>query len=358
LHTEENRNYSKVAKSNAEYVNKVLVHFTQPQPEEEGEEVPVPDPVGEVQDLLADVKTFQWAGIGFGEQETYRLQKSIKKLATDTGANELRFFGKILGTQKDYYVVEVTGETAEEEDAEIEREADFEAKGTPGGVNEKTYFVAENSLSEWKKLPELAPQEIEASRQIKVLFTGDLERNIYTNPFFYGQEKHYLRAQIARITHSTTLIPSGIQRIVEEEERETEENTPEEGELVWPSTGQMASPDMWVHANKNILKNNRTAHSEPEEPEEAPEEWDAEEAKKQLEAADPYEPRLKPITADKQVSLSSNVKQNAFVVRHFGDDQEYKNANTALPNTSYVVVVVRSLLWPGAYSFYYQGKVL
>lgn len=142
--------------------------------------------------MLADVKIFQWAGIGFGEQETYRLQKSLKKLATETGAGKLRFFGKILGTQKDYYIVEATGiEAGEDEDAP-EREPDFEPNGT--GVNEKTYFVTENSLSEWQKLPDVSPQEIEASQRIKILFTGDLERNIYTNPFFFGQEKHYLRA--------------------------------------------------------------------------------------------------------------------------------------------------------------------
>ena len=159
--------------------------------------------------------------------------------------------------------MEVIGAEAGDEEAEEgEREADFEAKGT--GVNENTYYVAENSLSEWKKLPDLAPQEIEASRQIKVLFTGNLERNIYTNPFFFGQEKHYLRAQIARITHSTTLLPKGVKRTVEDEEREIEDNTPEEGELVWPTTKQMSSPDMWVHAQKNILKNCRTSHNPPE----------------------------------------------------------------------------------------------
>jgi hypothetical protein len=32
------------------------------------------------------------------------------------------------------------------------------------------------------------------SRKIKVLLTGDLERDIYTNPFFFGKEKNYLRA--------------------------------------------------------------------------------------------------------------------------------------------------------------------
>lgn len=90
-----------------------------------------------------------------------------------------------------------------------------------------------------------------------------MNRSIFTNPFFAGQEKHYLRSQIARIIHSTGLIPKGIQKLVEDSPRETEENTPEEGDLVWPSTTQMSEPGMWVHANLNILKNNRTAHMDP-----------------------------------------------------------------------------------------------
>lgn len=72
---------------------------------------------------------------------------------------------------------------------------------------------------------------------VKVLFTGDLERRIFTNPFFDGCEKHYLRAQIARISHSTSLIPKGLMRPVEDSEtREIEENTPDEGDIVMPST--------------------------------------------------------------------------------------------------------------------------
>jgi len=68
------------------------------------------------------------------------------------------------------------------------------------------------------------------------LFTGNLERTIHTNPFFFGLEKNYLRAQIARISHSTTLAPSGLFRFQEESAREIEDNAPEEGDLVLPST--------------------------------------------------------------------------------------------------------------------------
>jgi radial spoke head protein 4/6 len=68
----------------------------------------------------------------------------------------------------------------------------MEANGT--GVNKFTYYVSHYSFDEWKKLPDLQPKDIKASREIKVMFTGDLERTIFTNPFFFGKEKHYLRA--------------------------------------------------------------------------------------------------------------------------------------------------------------------
>ena len=40
-----------------------------------------------------------------------------------------------------------------------------------------------------------------------------------------------------------------------------------------------------------------------------------------------------------------------------GDQSEYSNVNSAKPQVSNGVVVVRSLQWPGAYSFYYNGEV-
>lgn len=98
LRCNDNRNYLEVSKDQEEYVKKVSPHFAQPEADEEGV-VPQPDPLGtQVQDLTSESRIFQWAGIGFGEQETYRLQKSIKKLASSKPHKSLRFYGKIYGT--------------------------------------------------------------------------------------------------------------------------------------------------------------------------------------------------------------------------------------------------------------------
>jgi len=141
-------------------------------------------------------------------------------------------------------VAEGEADGGEDEDGE-EKPAEFEPKGT--GVNKFTYWVSHQSFGAWTKLPDLMPNDIEAARQIKVLFSGNLDRTIFTNPFFFGKEKHYLRAQIARISHSTTLCPVGLFRLQEDSTKEIEENAPEDGDLIKPTTNQMSKADMWCH---------------------------------------------------------------------------------------------------------------
>lgn len=143
-----------------------------------------------------------------------------------------------------------------------------------------------------------------------------------------------------------------------------EEN--EEGaEIPLPTTTEMANPAMWVHGTPNILGNCRTAHFEQEE---APadwdqdKDWDAEAYMKGVEKADPYEPLLKPITADVKVCLSETITQNAWTCRLMGDSEEYKHDEIdgpqLVPTKSNGVVVVRSLIWPGSLSFYFQGRII
>lgn len=80
-------------------------------------------------------------------------------------------------------------------------------------------------------------------------------------------------------------------RLVEDEPREIEKNEDDDGKVPDPTFSDMSHLKNWVHANPNILKNNRTTHLDPEEPPDV-EDWDAEEEKKKIEAADPYAPRL------------------------------------------------------------------
>lgn len=195
LQLEEIRSYGKVAEGLQGYIDKMTASTKKKVAEAaEGEEAE-PEaaevgPIGNVADLIADQRVFEWAGIGFGEMETFRIMRSLKVLAKESGAGQIRFFGKINGTEKDYYVAEGTLEAGEGEGEG--KPADQEARGT--GVNKFVYWVTDSVLEKWTKLPDISPADIRAARQIKVLLTGDLERPIFTNPFYFGKEMHYLRA--------------------------------------------------------------------------------------------------------------------------------------------------------------------
>jgi hypothetical protein len=52
--------------------------------------------------------------------------------------------------------------------------------------------------------------------------------------------------------------------VEDSETREIEENTPEDGPVVFPTTYAMREPGMWVHGKKGLLKNAKTGHTEPE----------------------------------------------------------------------------------------------
>lgn len=101
---------------------------------------------------------FEWAGVSFGEEETYKLQKAMKRLAMLSGASRLRFWGKILGIQKDYWIIEGVLDGAEEESSHWSQEKRGE------GVNKHVYWVNDNLLEDWIQLPDVTPQQIVAAR--------------------------------------------------------------------------------------------------------------------------------------------------------------------------------------------------
>ena len=98
------------------------------------------------------------------------------------------------------------------------------------------------------------PKDITNARGIKYCISGDINKKLFTNPFYFETEKVYLRAQIARISQSTTLVPKGLFKFVEESDRDLEPNVPEEGELVKPTVKEMKNIDMWLHYLPSILK--------------------------------------------------------------------------------------------------------
>merc|ERR1711935_105490 len=92
------------------------------------------------------------------------------------------------------------------------------------------------------------------------------------------------------------------------------------------------------------------------EPTDLPEDVDPEEAMKQVIATDPFDEKLKSIKTDSQVVVSKNQKIPPWVVRLMGDSTEFLTETGKTVSNG--VVVVRSLQWPGAYNFYFQGRYM
>lgn len=109
----------------------------------------------------------------------------------------------------------------------------------------------------------------------------------------------------------------------------------------------------WAHLTPSILLQGRITHMEgkPEEGEEEiePEELLAREVKK-----DPWEPRLKPISQD----LSTRGGTPAWIIRSYNVKDTYKNAMSGKLSENYGTVVVKSLWWPGATTFYKDGRTI
>jgi len=120
--------------------------------------IPAEMPVlGAVQNFLEDAAMFEWAGVGFGRQESYAIAMSMKKLASEIPSlSKLRFWGKMLGTNADYYVAEgllksPPGVLPAPPTLPGTPEDDVEAKGE--GANTYSYWVSTGSNSPWTRLP-------------------------------------------------------------------------------------------------------------------------------------------------------------------------------------------------------------
>eukprot|EP00828_Plagiopyla_frontata_P048684 TRINITY_DN9415_c0_g1_i2.p1 TRINITY_DN9415_c0_g1~~TRINITY_DN9415_c0_g1_i2.p1 ORF type:complete len:232 (-),score=38.98 TRINITY_DN9415_c0_g1_i2:685-1380(-) len=174
-------------------------------------------PIGYMPNFIEESKWFEQAGVYFGAEETLKLQKSLMKLNFKVQAKQLRFWGKIQGSLKDYYIAE--GMFDGEEGQELP--ANVEPRGQQG-VNKMDYWVTNNLLEDWKELPVVTPEQIMLSRRIKHIFTGDLEAVVTTNPFFFEQEKYLLKAQIVRIAYSTTIVPKNFYHLTDDDPKEIE----------------------------------------------------------------------------------------------------------------------------------------
>jgi len=275
------------------------------------------------------MKMFEWSGISFGDRENFRIYKAMKRLAMSSGATSLRFWGKFLGRQCDYFVLE--GQLSHSEEAKAAAHAEERGKG----INAHVYWVTDNLLSDWIQLPDSEPKYINASREVKYIVTGNLNAEINTNPKFPGKERHFLRAQIARIAHATTIIPKDFMSPHEENEKDLQYNE----EFNAPSVNDLNSMENWSYHYQNILLTGRAEHETPDVGED-----EMDEAVAALEEKDPFVERLKPIS-DVEGAWSSKL---------VGNPQQYAGGDEG--TVSYNCVEVKSLKWKGAITVSQNGS--
>ncbi|KAL0233579.1 hypothetical protein PCE1_002093 [Barthelona sp. PCE] len=254
----------------------------EPEEEEEEEEEDVATNDGHVPNLIVEERYLSMFGHGLGEIQMQMAYKNLQNLANFAPVSSVRLFGRIINKTGSYLVAEAMPgddwveleadeepeddmEEPEEEEVDEEEETDeqriarefkppapmkYEHPAIPvedfgTGVNKYIYFVLDDvytyanakkpkglpGVMGWTQLPHCRPEMIRMARITRQYFTGNLEANVAT---FYGNftEKEYLRAQIARISHSTTLCPHNF--YVNPGSEEDEED--EEDEVYDPAT--------------------------------------------------------------------------------------------------------------------------
>lgn len=148
-------------------------------------------------------------------------------------------------------------------------------------------------------------------------------------------------------------MPKGLHRFVEESTRDIEDNTPEEGEIVKPTTKEMCAIDMWVHHTPSLLNQGKTKHSDPV-PQPGEEDLEPEALLAREVAKDPWEPRLKQIAKDN----ATRGGMPPWVVRSHNANTELVDPKTGKANVNYGTVVVKSMWWPGSFTLYNSGRTI
>ncbi|KAM3132513.1 Radial spoke head protein 4 A [Paramecium bursaria] len=265
-------------------------------------------------------------GYGFSDEDAHNIQLCLKKIAqADANIKTLRFWGKILASQNDYYVIEATLYKPYTEPMP----PDYDER-----TNEYVHYVAHDLLGDWILLPIINRKQLESSRLITYIFTGDLNRAITQYPTFEGQEKHMLKAQILRITHSTLLAPRGLYK--------TNDDDPKliayEEEFKMPEIAELAGFEAWVHQPANLLKMGRITHYvDPQLPE-----AEKQTLLEQLQTEDPEVERLRAIVSD--APTIKDIEQNWYYKTH-GETQPFTGLEEG--TLGYQVIQLRNYSWPG-----------
>ncbi|XP_013784677.1 radial spoke head protein 6 homolog A-like, partial [Limulus polyphemus] len=327
-------------------------------------------------DVTKSLHVFEQVGVGLNQNEVFQIALALEKLGASHPLEKIRFWGKILGTKRNYIVAETcyiegAEEEEEEEEEEIMKEEEKQQQDREGksgeedkppypsfkppplipsedvgtGTNKFTYFICSKPGDEWIRLPKVTPLQIVVARQIKKYLTGHLDAQVSSYPPFPGNEGNYLRAQIARISAGTHVSPIGYYQFEEDEEEEEDEEGKnriiENSEYEPISLEDLISQELssWVHHAQHILPQGRCTRYMSEKRDGKNSEESEGEESEELEESDSSEreigpPLLTPLSED--VALDRTPPWTPYL------------SSRLLPTSA--VAVLRSNLWPGAYT--------
>lgn len=187
--------------------------------------------------------------------------------------------------------------------------------------------------------------------------TGNLNANVVTNPPFPGKERHFLRAQLARIFAATAISPKGLYEMVDSEVEGQPAERKFAEEFAFPAPDELKDLANWGNTHAIILDVGRTTHEpEPGMEEDAVAEW-----KEKMEAQDPTVERFRPLNEHKGMPGTISDPENpdaegiAFLSKIVGDQQNYAKTSGE-GSVSYCANVIKSLRWPGAVTVAKGGK--
>lgn len=225
----------------------------------------------------------------------------------------MRLLGKVYGKNKDLWVCEMEESTDPKEDFDL---------------NKYTYFVNDNPTNEWTRLPDIQPHHVTQAKNIKHLLSGDMNKRLVTNPEFDGREKEFLRAQIARIVHSTTVCPEGL--FDKDDENTTGGIVAKEDEAKEiKSNAELNSLEQWVWLRPCFLPSGNLKAKEIEENEDE----DGKEKKDEV----------RETTVERLLKLENDKDSWKVELKGLQDIHKIEGKDVC-----YGVNVVSSLRWPGS----------
>ncbi|XP_034936987.1 radial spoke head protein 6 homolog A [Chelonus insularis] len=351
--------------------------------------------------LLDIIHCLEHFDIALSRSECILLNFSIQNLIQEKPITDVRFWGKILGSVKNYYIIEAKlndeeivhrieaqkndDGTSEEnsnsatdpiENTELTHDEKeivdstflqpyqydlissmpipHEVIGT--GLNKTIYFVCNSpGIDDWIELPLVAPQQIVLAKQITWNFTGYLTAPVRTLPPFVGNESNYLRAQIARISAATLVSPKDYFTLNQDSTdsiEETEDNAEEITIEINPDFKQLPLRKYqllsnWCHHSAYIFQQGRTSWWNPSErrtnTERSEDEETEDEESENDEESEKHVDHHEEVGPPLLTPLSNDSTPDNIPV------WSTRLSTSMQSNTG--VAIVRSHVWPGAYAF-------